>query len=159
MWKVWSTFSVEILFFDLSSCSLVLPPLPLLLNLVDVQCASIISKKKVSNFYNFPGKYQPFLQLPIRWTPFWQQQRETCAAEPWKRAQSESASTRNPRNILLCYFGFPMTILKLQIFESSSNTHTKNTKCPLLNVTQQLLIAIHHQMYEKTIITWAQRNL
>ena len=34
------------------------------------------------------------------------------------------------------------------------NTHAnKNTKCPLLNVTQQLLIAIHHQMYEKTIIT------
>ena len=55
MWKVWSILRVEILFFGLSSCSPVLPPL------VDVQCASITSQEKVSNFYNFPGKYQRFL--------------------------------------------------------------------------------------------------
>ena len=58
-------------FYSLA-CSPVLPPLLLLLNLVDVQCASIISQEKVSNFYNFPGKDQRFLQLPKRWTPFWQ---------------------------------------------------------------------------------------
>ena len=56
----------------MSSCSFVLPSLPLLLDVVDVQCASIISQEKVSNFYNFPGKDQRFLKLPKRWTPFWQ---------------------------------------------------------------------------------------
>ena len=127
MWKVWSIFSVEILFFGLSSCSPVLPPLPLLLNLVDVQCASIISQEKVSNFYNFPGKDQRFLQLPKRWTPFWQ---PTSKGNLRSRAVKKSAEwkcqhkkpTQHPT--LLFWISYSM-ILKLQIFESS--THTKKT--------------------------------